>query len=115
MWDLDAIGDYAMDYGSASQPAFDVLKANFDAAYAGNRAPFPIFVHVSGGLRGARLCGSAGRRSVQARSRRGSARRQRRCTRARRCRTDRSRAPLSPPPPLSRPPGSPSPPPTWQT
>ncbi|PSC74020.1 polysaccharide deacetylase [Micractinium conductrix] len=46
VWDLDAIGDYAMDYGSASQPAFDVLKANFDAAYAGNRAPFPIFVHT---------------------------------------------------------------------
>jgi hypothetical protein len=24
---------------------YDVLKANFDAAYEGNRAPFPIYVH----------------------------------------------------------------------
>lgn len=24
---------------------FDILKANFDAAYNGNRAPLPIFIH----------------------------------------------------------------------
>jgi hypothetical protein len=24
---------------------FDILKANFDAAYGGNRAPLPIFIH----------------------------------------------------------------------
>lgn len=24
---------------------FNILKANFDAGYGGNRAPFPIFVH----------------------------------------------------------------------
>ena len=29
--------------GDAS--VFDILKANFDAAYSGNRAPFPIFIH----------------------------------------------------------------------
>jgi hypothetical protein len=28
-----------------AHPVYDVLKANFDAAYEGNRAPFPIFVH----------------------------------------------------------------------
>lgn len=27
------------------QGAFDILKANFDAARAGNRAPMPLFVH----------------------------------------------------------------------
>ena len=26
---------------------YDILKTNFDAAYAGNRAPFPIYIHVS--------------------------------------------------------------------
>ena len=25
---------------------FDILKANFDEAYSGNRAPLPIFIHV---------------------------------------------------------------------
>lgn len=25
---------------------FQLLKANFDAAYAGNRAPMPLFVHA---------------------------------------------------------------------
>lgn len=29
----------------SSERAFDILKRNFDATYAGNRAPFPIFVH----------------------------------------------------------------------
>lgn len=29
----------------SSGSAFDVLKANFDASYAGNRAPFPLFTH----------------------------------------------------------------------
>jgi hypothetical protein len=27
-------------------PVFDLLKANFDAAYGGNRAPMPIFIHT---------------------------------------------------------------------
>lgn len=28
------------------QGAFDILRANFDAAYNGNRAPMPLFVHA---------------------------------------------------------------------
>jgi hypothetical protein len=35
---------YSMDYGTGSN-AYALLKANFDAAYAGNRAPLPIFIH----------------------------------------------------------------------
>jgi hypothetical protein len=27
-------------------PVFDILKANFDAAYGANRAPMPVFVHT---------------------------------------------------------------------
>lgn len=36
---------YSMDYGDGSD-AYDLLKANFDAAYKGNRAPLPIFIHT---------------------------------------------------------------------
>lgn len=31
---------------ASTVPTFDILKANFDAAYGGNRAPFPIFIHT---------------------------------------------------------------------
>lgn len=27
------------------QSSFDILRANFDEAYAGNRAPMPLYVH----------------------------------------------------------------------
>ncbi|KAL4420271.1 hypothetical protein ABPG77_005611 [Micractinium sp. CCAP 211/92] len=46
LWQLDSPGTSWMDYGKgSSERAFDILKRNFDATYAGNRAPFPIFVH----------------------------------------------------------------------
>ncbi|KAL4439995.1 hypothetical protein ABPG75_002996 [Micractinium tetrahymenae] len=46
LWQLDAPGTSWMDYGKGTdESAFDILKRNFDATYAGNRAPFPIFVH----------------------------------------------------------------------
>lgn len=36
----------ALHAGSASQHGtLDILKAHFDAAYEGNRAPFPLYVH----------------------------------------------------------------------
>ncbi len=45
-------GGYTMDPGKPSQgntgleaPVFDVLKANLELAYRGNRAPMPVFVH----------------------------------------------------------------------
>lgn len=45
IWNLWLDGTpYSMDYGSGSN-AYAILKSNFDAAYAGNRAPLPIFVH----------------------------------------------------------------------
>lgn len=45
---------YAMDVGYSYDcecqndtfAVYDILKANFDEAYAGNRAPFPIFIHI---------------------------------------------------------------------
>ncbi|KAI3430406.1 hypothetical protein D9Q98_005001 [Chlorella vulgaris] len=47
VWNLDALGSYTMDYGAdGKHPVFDLLKANFDAAYGGNRAPMPIFIHT---------------------------------------------------------------------
>ncbi|PRW05840.1 hypothetical protein C2E21_9462 [Chlorella sorokiniana] len=46
LWVLAAKGLYSMDYGDASNSVYDVLKANFDAAYNGNRAPMPIFIHT---------------------------------------------------------------------
>ncbi|EFN52751.1 hypothetical protein CHLNCDRAFT_138342 [Chlorella variabilis] len=47
LWELTAAGNYWMDYGrdGANGDVFNILKANFDAGYGGNRAPFPIFVH----------------------------------------------------------------------
>lgn len=36
---------YSMDYGDGDN-AYEILKANFDAAYNGNRAPLPIFIHT---------------------------------------------------------------------
>ncbi|EFN58774.1 hypothetical protein CHLNCDRAFT_140524 [Chlorella variabilis] len=54
VWKLSELGGpYPMDpgfsYPSMSQAsehsAFDILKANFDAAYAGNRAPLNVYVH----------------------------------------------------------------------
>jgi hypothetical protein len=45
VWDLNAYGIYSMDYGDGSHDALDVLKQNFDAAYSGNRAPLPVFIH----------------------------------------------------------------------
>ncbi|KAL4448990.1 hypothetical protein ABPG77_007707 [Micractinium sp. CCAP 211/92] len=44
LWPLNG---YTMDYGDdGKQDVFDILKANFDAAYKGNRAPLPIFIHT---------------------------------------------------------------------
>ena len=31
---------------ASTQPTFDILKANFDAAYSGNRAPMPLYIHT---------------------------------------------------------------------
>ncbi|KAL4459141.1 hypothetical protein ABPG75_014006 [Micractinium tetrahymenae] len=45
LYDLSADGVYSMDYGDDSHDAYDVLKANFDAAYDGNRAPMPVYIH----------------------------------------------------------------------
>ncbi|KAL4427129.1 hypothetical protein ABPG77_001133 [Micractinium sp. CCAP 211/92] len=45
LYDLSADGIYSMDYGDDSHDAYDVLKANFDAAYSGNRAPMPVYIH----------------------------------------------------------------------
>ncbi|PSC73088.1 Polysaccharide deacetylase domain-containing [Micractinium conductrix] len=36
---------FSMDYGDGDN-AYKILKANFDAAYCGNRAPMPIFIHT---------------------------------------------------------------------
>ncbi|KAL4422676.1 hypothetical protein ABPG75_008873 [Micractinium tetrahymenae] len=44
LWDLTAHGTYTMDPGKGN--AYDVLVANFDEAYSGNRAPFPVFIHT---------------------------------------------------------------------
>lgn len=46
MWDVNAFGLYSMDYGDSDHPALEVLRANFDAAYGGNRAPMPVFIHT---------------------------------------------------------------------
>lgn len=48
VWQLSALGLYSMDYGAdGAHGVYDILKANFDAAYggAGNRAPLPIYIH----------------------------------------------------------------------
>ena len=54
VWELQYDGQsYAMDPGANSsgngevRPAFDVLRSAFDAAYNGNRAPVPFYIHVS--------------------------------------------------------------------
>jgi LysM repeat protein/peptidoglycan/xylan/chitin deacetylase (PgdA/CDA1 family) len=55
MWDLPFTNDpakteesaYTMDYGAGfGGDVFTTLSTNFDAAYNGNRAPFPLFVHA---------------------------------------------------------------------
>ncbi|EFN51596.1 hypothetical protein CHLNCDRAFT_139978 [Chlorella variabilis] len=44
---LNDDGVWSMDYGqSPSADAYRVLKNAFDAAYSGNRAPLPIFIHT---------------------------------------------------------------------
>jgi hypothetical protein len=37
-----------MDYGDPDRgdSLWDILRANFDATYYGNRAPFPIYIHT---------------------------------------------------------------------
>jgi peptidoglycan/xylan/chitin deacetylase (PgdA/CDA1 family) len=47
VWQL--VGDdvaFSMDYGDDDVSTYTVLKQSFDAAYGGNRAPFPIFGHT---------------------------------------------------------------------
>ncbi|PRW59662.1 polysaccharide deacetylase [Chlorella sorokiniana] len=41
-------GVWSMDYaeGRSADDVFNILKQNFDAAYNGNRAPIPIFIHT---------------------------------------------------------------------
>ncbi|KAL4420561.1 hypothetical protein ABPG75_010217 [Micractinium tetrahymenae] len=48
IWDLVAAdaSEFSMDYGDASHKPYDILKANFDAAYNGNRAPMPVYTHT---------------------------------------------------------------------
>ncbi|KAL4448993.1 hypothetical protein ABPG77_007710 [Micractinium sp. CCAP 211/92] len=49
VWELSALGGaYDMDYGEGGgiRP-LEILKANFDAAYNGNRAPMPVYLHTS--------------------------------------------------------------------
>lgn len=48
VWQLTETGTaYSMDYGMDSgEDVYKILKDNFKAAYEGNRAPFPIFVHT---------------------------------------------------------------------
>ncbi|KAI7841427.1 hypothetical protein COHA_004822 [Chlorella ohadii] len=46
LWVLAAKGLYSMDYGDATNSVYDVLKANFDATYDGNRSPMPIYIHT---------------------------------------------------------------------
>ena len=50
VWDLTAqnMSDpQTMDYGDDGvNPVYDILRANFDATYGGNRAPLPIFIHT---------------------------------------------------------------------
>ena len=36
----------AAECSDGDHSVFDILKENFDAAYNGNRAPFPIFIHT---------------------------------------------------------------------
>lgn len=47
VWVLEQGGSqYSMDYADdGAVDLYDLLKASFDASYAGNRAPLPIFVH----------------------------------------------------------------------
>ncbi|KAL4421045.1 hypothetical protein ABPG77_007520 [Micractinium sp. CCAP 211/92] len=47
---------YSMDYGDNTD-AYSLLKANFDAAYSGNRAPLPIFIHTPWLTSGTNLAG----------------------------------------------------------
>lgn len=43
---MSATGLFAVkDDGAMGEDAFDILKAAFNAAYEGNRAPLPIYVH----------------------------------------------------------------------
>ncbi|EFN54021.1 hypothetical protein CHLNCDRAFT_136061 [Chlorella variabilis] len=37
----------AQDWAKDSRGAYKILKSSFDAAYEGNRAPLPIFIHTS--------------------------------------------------------------------
>lgn len=47
LWPLAAKGLYSMDCGADGLfSVFDILKANFDAAYSGNRAPLPTYIHT---------------------------------------------------------------------
>ena len=54
VWEVQSADgqSYGMDPGASSpgngaeRPVFDVMKFNFDASYAGDRAPAPIFVHA---------------------------------------------------------------------
>jgi hypothetical protein len=36
-----------MDWVKDGRDSYDILKEAFDAAYGGNRAPLPIFIHTS--------------------------------------------------------------------
>jgi len=48
LWPLSELGGpYTMDYGDDEEhDLYDILVANFDSAYNGNRAPFPVFGHT---------------------------------------------------------------------
>ena len=48
VYDLNAMGgDFSMDPDAGTNlNLYSLLKANFDAAYNGNRAPLPIYVHT---------------------------------------------------------------------
>jgi hypothetical protein len=63
LWDLSAKGGpYTMDYGddgsqkcSGANCVYDILMANFQESYEGNRAPFPLFIHTPWMTRGTHL------------------------------------------------------------
>jgi hypothetical protein len=40
-------GDGGKKAAAGASSAYDIMKYNFDAAYGGNRAPLPFFVHVA--------------------------------------------------------------------
>lgn len=48
MWDLSPTGLFSSDPSDrGGRSILQVLNSTFQAAYAGNRAPVPIFVHSS--------------------------------------------------------------------